>query len=155
MSGRVGHTRNRAGCARRRTARLIASHHTAPQTLSAARGLVPRGPERRNTVKKVGVILSAGVLASLVAGAALAGTPRIDHREAMQRARISQGVRSGQLTRREQARLNAGQRRIHRAERRAAADGKFTRAERRRIERMQDRENRAIRRLKHNGRGRA
>ncbi len=106
-------------------------------------------------MKKITVILLAGILGTLIASAALAGTPRMDRREALQRARIAEGRRSGQLTRGELARLNAGQRRIHRMERRACADGVVTRAERRRVERAQDRESRAIRRLKHNARTRA
>ena len=106
-------------------------------------------------MKRVHLVLLAGILASLVASAALAGTPRIDRREARQHARIAQGVRSGELTRGELGRLRAGQRRVHRMERRAGADGIVTRAERRRIEREQDRESRAIHRLKHNDRRRA
>ena len=106
-------------------------------------------------MKKISGILLAGVLASLISSAALAGTPRIDRREACQRARIAEGRRSGELTRRETARLNVGQRRVHRMERRAEADGIVTRGERRRIERVQDRESRAIYRLKHNDRQRA
>jgi hypothetical protein len=106
-------------------------------------------------VKKIGVIVLAGVLASLISSAAIAGTPRIDRREALQRARIAEGRRCGELTRREMVRLNAGQRRVHRLERRAGADGIVTRIERRRIERTQNRESRAIYRLKHNSRQRA
>jgi hypothetical protein len=101
-------------------------------------------------MKKISLIVLAGVVASLVSSAALAGTPRIDRREACQRARIAEGRRSGALTRGEKARLNAGQRRVHRMERRAVADGIVTRGERRRIGRAQDRESRAIYRLKHN-----
>ena len=101
-------------------------------------------------MKKLSVILLAGVLASLLASAAGAGTPRIDRREARQGARIAEGRRSGELTRPEVARLRAGQRQVHRMERRAEADGIVTRGERRRIEQAQDRESRAIHRLKHN-----
>ena len=101
------------------------------------------------------MILLAGILASLVASAAFAGTPRVDRREALQRARIAEGRRSGDLTRAEMRRLNAGQRQVHRMERRAGTDGVVTRGERRRIERVQDRESRAIYRLKHNARRRA
>lgn len=104
-------------------------------------------------MKKVLVIVLSGVLASLVAGAAIAGTPRMARREALQRARIVEGRRSGQLTRGERARLRAGQRHVARMERRAAADGVYTRAERRRIERARDRQSRTIWRLKHNRRG--
>jgi hypothetical protein len=48
----------------------------------------------------------------------LAGTPRFDAREHNQRDRIVQGVRSGELTRPETRRLVAGERRLHRHERR-------------------------------------
>ena len=102
-------------------------------------------------MKKTGVILLAGVLVSLLASAALA-TPRIDSRQAHQRARIAHGRASGQLTRREAARLRAGQRQVRRMERCAESDGLVTRGERRRVERVQDRESRAIYRLKHNRR---
>jgi len=105
-------------------------------------------------MKKIGAILLAGVLTSLLASVAVAGTPRIDRREARQHARIAAGRHSGALTRPEIARLRAGQRHIHRMERRAGRDGIVTRGERRRIERAQDRESRAIYRLKHNGRHR-
>ena len=103
-------------------------------------------------MKKSRVILIASVLASLVASAAFAGTPRIDRREARQHERITEGRRSGQLTRGEARRLRVGQRHIRREERRAKRDGFMTRAERRRIERSQDRQSRRIYRLKHNGR---
>ena len=101
-------------------------------------------------MKTIGTTLLAGVLASLLASAAFAGTNRIDHREARQATRIAEGRRSGELTRGEIARLRAGQRHVRRMERRAGADCVVTRGERRRIERVQDRESRAIRRLKHN-----
>lgn len=103
-------------------------------------------------MKKLVVVLLAGVLTSLLASAAVAGTPRIDHRQARQHARIAQGRVSGQLTRGEMIRLRAGQRHVHRMERRARADGFVSRAERRRIEQAQDRQSRAIDRLKHNPR---
>ena len=101
-------------------------------------------------MKRIHLVLIAGLFASLVAGVASAGTPRIDRREARQHARIVQGRRSGALDRAEMARLRAGQLRVHRMEWRAEADGIITRAERRRIERAQDRQNRTIYRLKHN-----
>lgn len=106
-------------------------------------------------MKRSGIVVLAAVLASLMATAAFAGTPRIDAREARQHARIHQGVRSGRLTRGEAMRLRAGQRHVHRMERRAKADGRVTMRERARIGRAQDRQSRAIWRLKHNGRSRA
>lgn len=91
---------------------------------------------------------------ALAATAASAGTVRQECREARQHARIAQGVRSGQLTRAETARLLAGQARIDRMQIRArAGDGRIGPRERARIERAQDRQSRVIRRLKHNGRG--
>lgn len=103
-------------------------------------------------MKKIVVIMLTGVLASLIASAALAGTPRIDRREARQRERIAEGRMSGQLTRGERARLNASQRHVARMERRAGRDGVFTGRERMRIERAQDRQSRRIHRFKHNRR---
>jgi hypothetical protein len=77
-------------------------------------------------------------------------TPRIDRREARQHARIRQGVRSGELTPGEAARLRQGQRHVDRMEDRAKADGVVTPRERARITRAQDRQSRRIYRLKHN-----
>src|SRR5882762_3135080 len=73
-----------------------ARHHlnrfTAPQTSSAARHLDPAaGTFRREHMKKLSVILLAGVLTSLLAGAAVAGTPRVDRREARLHQRIVEG----------------------------------------------------------------
>ena len=117
------------------------------------------------------ISLTAGTLL-LVAGVALAqapaaapapaqspapastSTPRIDRREANQRTRIHQGVRSGELTRHEAGKLRRGQRHVDRMEDRAKADGKVTAAERHRITRAQNRQSRRIYRLKHNNRER-
>lgn len=95
---------------------------------------------------------AALAVASVSLAAAHPVTPRVDRREACQHMRIHQGVRSGQLTPREAARLRAGQMRVHHMERRAKADGFLTFRERARLERAQDRQNRRIFRLKHNGR---
>jgi uncharacterized membrane protein YebE (DUF533 family) len=106
-------------------------------------------------MKRVHSVLLMTALVSLIATAASAGTPRIDRREARQHARISQGVRSGELTRGEAMRLRAGQRHVYRMERRAKADGLVTRRERARITHAQNHQSRRIYRLKHNGRERA
>jgi hypothetical protein len=103
-------------------------------------------------VKRILLVVAAVALASLGAEIASAGTPRIDRREVRQHVRIHQGVRSGQLTRVEAARLRAGQRHVHRMERRAKADGCVTFRERARITRAQNHESRVIYRLKHNPR---
>jgi hypothetical protein len=105
-------------------------------------------------MKSIRIVLLAAALLALGASLASAATPRIDRREARQRARIAQGVRCGDLTRHEALRLRAGQRHVHRLERRAKADGIVTARERARIARAQIREHRAIYRLRHNARAR-
>lgn len=76
-------------------------------------------------------------------------TPRIDQRQQNQQQRIDQGVKSGQLNRKEAARLKKGQARIRQMENKAMADGKVTVKERARIAKAQDREGRRIIREKH------
>lgn len=61
-------------------------------------------------------------------------TPNLDKRELNQRQRISQGVRSGELTRPETRRLARGEVRLHRNERIAKSDGTVTPAERARLQ---------------------
>lgn len=72
-------------------------------------------------------------------------------RQRAQRARIADGRMDGEVTKKEAAVLNAEQRHIRRAERRAKSDGDVTRNEKRRLERKQIRANRHIKRAKHNG----
>ncbi len=79
-------------------------------------------------------------------------TPRVDRREARQNVRIEQGVKRGELTPGEAARLRAGQRHVHRMERRAKSDGVVTPRERMQLGHAQNRQSRHIARLKHNGR---
>ena len=88
--------------------------------------------------------------ASLVS--AHSSTLRVDRRQATQQTRIRDGVRRGELTSGERARLRASQRHLRRLERRAISDGAFTRHERRHLERAQDRQSRRIARMKHNRR---
>ena len=95
------------------------------------------------------IMLAMTTLAASVASAQSAA-PRIDRREWRQHMRIQQGFRTRELSRREWARLHAGQRHVHRMEWRAMRDGRLDRFERRRISRMQNWENRRIYRLKHN-----
>ena len=81
-------------------------------------------------------------------------TPQIDQRQDRQERRIEQGVRSGELTPRETARLERGQARIRQMERQALADGRISRRERAAIDREQGKQNQLIARLKHNDRAR-
>jgi len=81
-----------------------------------------------------------------------AATPGINKRQANQEKRIQQGVRSGQLTGREAARLQKGQARVARMKRRAKSDGTVTKRERARIQHQQNVQSRRIARKKHNAR---
>ena len=81
-------------------------------------------------------------------------TPNINRREANQKHRIQQGVRGGELTRRETARLLAEQARIRAMERRARADGEVTARERARLQRGLNQSSRHIYRQKHDGQNR-
>lgn len=76
-------------------------------------------------------------------------TPRIDQRQAQQQKRIDQGVKSGELNKKEAARLQKGQQRVQKMEDKAMADGKMTKKERKKIEHAQDQESKKIYREKH------
>lgn len=75
-------------------------------------------------------------------------TPVVDSREQAQKARIRDGVASGEVTRAEAAKLRSEQRHIRKAERRAKADGEVTSRERARLNRKQNKASRDIRRQK-------
>ncbi len=98
------------------------------------------------------ILGTAAIMTAFIAGPAFAGV--IDKRQDNQEKRIEQGVRSGQLTRHEAARLEAGQARIAAMERRAKADGHVDPWERRQISAAQNRASRDIYREKHDGESR-
>ena len=66
--------------------------------------------------------------------------------------RIRQGVRSGELTKREAQRLHWQQQRLHQDAQRARADYRVTERERARLTRERERASRHIYRAKHNNR---
>ena len=78
-----------------------------------------------------------------------AATPGIDQRQANQERRIQQGVKSGQLTDREAARLEKRQAKIEADKQAAKADGKVTPQERKQLQREQNQASRGIARQKH------
>ena len=80
---------------------------------------------------------------------ALAGTPRLDHRETHQANRIYNGVANGELTRPEARRLSAGQAHLYRAEARAKSDGVVTSRERAHLQHEANQQSRRIYRQKH------
>lgn len=98
-------------------------------------------------------LVTAGVLAAIAlpvfAQTQTKSTPRIDQRQANQQQRIDQGVKSGQLNKKEAARLEKGQERVQKMEGKAMADGKMSAKERAKIEKAQDRESKRIAREKH------
>lgn len=107
---------------------------------------------------KLHVILSALLMAALP-GLAIAAeidtTKRVDKRQNKQDRRIERGVESGDLKKKEAARLKKGQARVDATEKKAAADGKITRKERKSLDELQDEQNQRIRAQRQDGQDRA
>ncbi len=78
-----------------------------------------------------------------------AATPGIDKRQEIQQKRIDQGVQSGELNKRETARLERHQAGIEKMENKAKADGTVTKKERATLHHAQNHESRRIHRQKH------
>jgi hypothetical protein len=98
------------------------------------------------------VLTLAGVLAvvgSSHADANRTRDPGVNQRQHNQRERIQQGVKSGELTRRETGRLAEEQRDIRQLERGYKSDGRLTEAERRDLHHEQNQASRDIYRQKH------
>lgn len=76
-------------------------------------------------------------------------TPGIDKRQANQEKRIEQGVKSGELNKREAARLEKREAKLQANKEKAQADGKVTKQERRQLHREANRDSKAIYRQKH------
>jgi hypothetical protein len=77
--------------------------------------------------------------------------PGVNARQVNQRDRIRQGVRSGELTRRETRRVVETQRDVRQLERAYKSDGVLTRRERADLHREQNQASRQIYRQKHDG----
>lgn len=80
---------------------------------------------------------------------------KTDKRQTTQRARIADGVATGEVTRAEARRLRVDQQVIHRTERRVEADGIVTRREQRKMTKLQNQASRAIARQKHDAQTRS
>ena len=100
-------------------------------------------------MKRTSTLLVAVLAAFALPVLAQTNTPNIDQRQANQQQRIDQGVKSGQLTGKEAARLEKGQEHVQKLEDKAKADGKVTAKERARIQKAQDGQSRKIAREKH------
>lgn len=100
-------------------------------------------------MKRTSSLLVAVLAAFALPVLAQTNTPNVDQRQANQQQRIDQGVKSGELTGKEAARLEKGQERIQKMEDKAKADGKVTPKERARLQKAQNVESRKIAREKH------
>jgi hypothetical protein len=102
-------------------------------------------------IQTIGIV-TLGSAALLVASSALAG--EINERKENQQDRIAQGVKSGQLTAGETARLETKESALNQEERdmRKLDNGKLTAQDRRTINHQQNRLSRNIYRDKHNNR---
>jgi hypothetical protein len=91
------------------------------------------------------------LLITITAFTAFAQPPRraIRQRQAREQQRIGQGVRSGELTQEEAAKLEQEQREIARAKRAARSDGVVTQDEKQKINQMQNEASKNIREEKH------
>jgi hypothetical protein len=100
------------------------------------------------------LIPSLAIASSILIGnVALAGThdPGVNSRQVHQRQRIVQGVKSGELTWHEAAKLANGQRHVNQLERRYKADGTLTTQERNRLQGAQNVQSHRIYNQKHDG----
>jgi Ni/Co efflux regulator RcnB len=104
-----------------------------------------------NHMKRIASILLTFVVVAGASAASMAqtATPRVNTRERHQQRRIRQGVRSGELTKREAAKLEHQQAKTEAAEAAAKADGRVTSKERRHLRNRTRHTNRSIYRQKH------
>lgn len=100
------------------------------------------------TIKKA-IFLASMLIVSTSIMFAQTATPRTTATQVNQQARIKEGVRSGELTRKEATRLVREQKRIQTEKRIAKADGVVTPAERRHLKREQKRASKHIAKQKH------
>ena len=102
--------------------------------------------------------LTAGLFVAFVsitsAGFAQTKTPVVRERQENQQKRIAGGVKSGELTAKETARLEAREVKIQQDKREAKSDGIVTRKEKVKLHREQNRASRAIYRQKHDAQAR-
>ncbi len=96
-------------------------------------------------------ILVLSIVVALGSASALTHAAGTDVRQGNQRARIVDGVASGELTARETVRLTTQQRHIARTENRFKADGAYTARERAIVHHKQNKASRNIARQKHDG----
>jgi hypothetical protein len=94
--------------------------------------------------------LLVGMIAITSMAKAQTRTPVINHREHNQERRINQGVRSGQLTRKETKNVRGDERSIRAQKQADKASGKVTAADRTQLRHEENKTSRTIYRDKHN-----
>lgn len=99
-------------------------------------------------MKKIAIMITALAL-FCISSNVMAQTRTINKRQRHQQARIEQGMKSGELNRREAVRLEAQEYKIQHEKRVAKSDGVVTNAERRAIRHDQNQVNRRIYNQKH------
>src|SRR4051812_15631210 len=97
---------------------------------------------------RIKTTIIAAAFGTVFTGAAMAQSGTIQ-RDVNQQERIEQGLKSGQLTTREAAKLQREEARVERDQARAMRDGKLSDAEKARLAREQDKVSRDIYREKH------
>lgn len=95
------------------------------------------------------IVTTLVVCASYLSANAQTATPVIKQNQLEQKQRINQGVKSGEVTPAEKARLKAQQRRIKQDKKEAKADGVVTKHERKDIKKKQKRASKNIHHQKH------
>ncbi len=101
-------------------------------------------------MKKLFVAIVALLFVNILSYAQTA-TPQVKQRQVNQQQRIQEGVKSGELTKREAVKLQAREAKIQHDKNVAKADGKVTPAERAKLNREQSAASRKIYRQKHDG----
>ena len=94
----------------------------------------------------VSILLTAMFVLALGISVSAQSTPGVDNRQHRQQKRIKQGLKNGSLTKREAAKLEAGQAKTRKMERKAKADGTVTESER---AKLQHRENKTSKKIYH------
>lgn len=112
-----------------------------------AMGHEPRGTSMKRTFTALSAVVAS---AFGIASAQTTGTEV--QRNVNQQERIEQGLKSGELSTKEAAKLEKGQARVERLEAKANKDGTLTDAEKARIQKAQNVQSKDIARLKHNER---
>ena len=98
-----------------------------------------------STIKSLTSILAFGLMSSQL----FAATPVLNERQENQKERITQGVKSGELTKTEARRLVKGQAQLQRMEIRAKSDGVVTKKEKVRLQHKANKESAKILKNKH------